>query len=199
MRNLVDDYPQGHIDVHRKAKGAAEVRRIFDKQLGELASVQAAALTRSQAIDFLEKRAGTPVQTALLRQELGAGWDYALDAGRLPETAPNWWRLIMRGRLRSKGRVSQGKHIGAVKRVLSDAELGTLIRWLPNFTRLADDALTLYLWTAARGAEILAMHASEITDEVDGLWWTVPWRSTTGHRSCARWLPDCSTGLAGRS
>ena len=85
IRKLCDDYLAGHIDVHRKEKGAAEVRRIFDKQLGELASVRATALTRSMAFDFLEARVSTPVQTALMRQELGAAWDYALDAGRLPE------------------------------------------------------------------------------------------------------------------
>lgn len=174
VRQLVDEYLAGHVDQHRAAKGAKEVRRIMDKQLLELGSMRPAAVTRAVAFDFLEKRAGTPVQTAALKQELGAAWDYALDAGRLPESVPNWWRLVMRNRLRSKGRVIQGKHIGSGKRVLSDAETGTLIRWLPNFPRLAEDALTLYFWTATRGTEILTMEAGEMSEEVDGWWWTVP-------------------------
>lgn len=66
--------------------------------------------------------------------------------------------------------------------MLSEAETGELIRWLPNFTSLADDALTLYLWTCIRGAEITAMEASEITEERDGLWWTVPKSKTKGAR-----------------
>ena len=66
--------------------------------------------------------------------------------------------------------------------MLSEAETGELIRWLPNFTSLADDALTLYLWTCIRGAEIRAMEASEITEERDGLWWTVPKSKTKGAR-----------------
>ncbi|MDR6521813.1 integrase [Variovorax paradoxus] len=197
VRDVVDDYLAGHVDVHRKPKGATEVRRIMDRQLGELSNVKASTLTRSQAFDFLEKRMSTPVQTALLRQELGAAWDYALDAGRLPETAPNWWRLIMRGRLRSKGKVVEGKHVGAGKRALSGDEVGTLIRWLPNFPALADDALTLYLWTAARGAEIMAMHASEITEEQDGLWWTVPKAKTKNAR--IQLATDLRVPLVGRA
>lgn len=174
VRQLVDEYLAGHIDQHRAPKGAKEVRRIMDRQLLELASMRPAAVTRAVAFEFLEKRAGTPVQTVLLKQELGAAWDYALDAGRVPESVPNWWRLVMRGRLRSKGRVVEGKHIGSGKRVLSDSEAGTLIRWLPNFPQLPEDALTLYLWTATRGTEILAMEAGEISQEVDGWWWTIP-------------------------
>jgi hypothetical protein len=34
----------------------------------------------------------SPVQSGKLRCELGAAWDYAMDAGRLPETAVNGWR-----------------------------------------------------------------------------------------------------------
>jgi len=44
------------------------------------------------------------------------------------------------------------------------------------------DALTLYLWTAARGVEIMAMERSEITEEDDGLWWTVPKAKTKNER-----------------
>ncbi|PBI88582.1 hypothetical protein BKP43_33630 [Variovorax boronicumulans] len=73
----------------------------------------------------------------------------------------------MRGRLRSKGAVVvEGKHIGVVKRVLTEIEVGQLIRWLPHCTAIVDDALTLYFWTCTRGAEICAMEAREITQEV---------------------------------
>ena len=72
LRQLVDDYLAGHVDVHRKAKGAAEVRRMFDRNLGALGDVQAAEVKRAKAFDFLEGMAPTPVQTAMLRQQLGA-------------------------------------------------------------------------------------------------------------------------------
>ncbi len=43
--------------------------------------------------------------------ELGAAWDYALDAGRLPENTPNGWRRIVHGRLRGKGRGRNGERV----------------------------------------------------------------------------------------
>lgn len=179
---LAADYLAGHIRQRRVAKGAAEVARLFDRHLADIADLPAAALTRAQAFNLLEARADTPVQTNMLRQELAAAWDYAADAGRLPDTAVNWWRLVMRGRLRSKGPMRHGVHSGTAKRVLNAAELGQLVRWLPNFTRLVGDALTLYLWTGARGAEIVAMEAREIAQEPDGWWWTVPKAKTKNAR-----------------
>lgn len=174
VARVCSDYLAGHVERHRKAKGAAEVRRMFDTMLDRTRGLVAATLTRAQAFEQLEAHAGIPVQCAKLRAELGAAWDYALDAGRLPENTPNWWRQIMRGRLRSTGKRIGGKSVGTVKRVLTDAEAGQLVRWLPNFSRTVADVLTLYLWTLARGSEIVAMEKREISEEDDGLWWTVP-------------------------
>lgn len=174
VRRLCKDYLTGHVERRRKLKGAREVRRMFDMMLGALADAKPETITRAQAFDLLQSYAATPVQAAKLRAELGAAWDYAYDAGRLADTVPNWWRQIMRGRLRSNGKRIAGLRVGTAKRVLSPTETGELIRWLPNFSALIDDVLTLYLWTDTRGAEIVAMEADEITEESDGLWWTIP-------------------------
>ena len=197
VRTLVDDYLAGHIEHRRKPRGAAEVRRLFDKLLGAIAALPAESLTRQQAFSLLEGLAGTPVQAKQLRQELGGAWDYALDAGRLPETAPNWWRLVMRGRLRSKGAVLLGKNRGTVKRVLNGAELGQLVRWLPNFSRTVADGLTLYLWTGTRGAEIVKMEAHEVAQEADGWWWTIPKSKTKNARHAN--ATDLRVPLVGRA
>jgi len=197
VRQLCKDYLDGHIRKHRKPAGVKETERLFNKRLDTIADKQAAAVTRADAFGLLEKQSDTPVSTAQLRGELAGAWDYALDAGRLPESAPNWWRLVMRGRLRSKGKVVQGKHIGVVKRVLSEVEAGQLIRWLPHFTGLVDDALTLYLWTCTRGAEICAMEAKEISEESDGLWWTVPKAKTKNARHAL--ATDLRVPLVGRA
>jgi len=183
VRRLCDDYLRHHVDRLRKAKGAAEVRRMFNTILDSLAEVPAKDLSRAQAFDLLESYQDIPVQAAKLRAELGAAWDLALDAGRIPESAPNWWRQLMRGRLRSTGKRIEGVSLGAVKRALSDDEAGQLIRWLPNFSRTVSDVLTLYLWTVARGAEIVAMESHEITQEKDGWWWTVPKVKTKSARN----------------
>lgn len=181
VKALCKDYLTGHIERHRKTKGANEVARMFRTMLGAIENLQAASLTRSQAFDLLESHAGIPVQAARIRAELGAAWDYALDAGRLPENTPNWWRMVMRGRLKSKGRTIAGKKVKA-KRTLSAGEITTLIPWLPNFSRTVCDALTLYMWTDTRGAEIVGIEGREVTEEEDGLWWTIPKAKTKNER-----------------
>jgi integrase len=197
VRKLCEHYLRGRVEGHRKPKGAAEARRIFDTMLGPLADMAVEQVTRAAAFDLLESHLHIPVQCAKLRAELGAAWDYGLDSGRVPESVPNWWRLIMRGRLRSKGRVVLGEHVGTGKRVLAAGELATLVRWLPNFSRLVEDALTLYLWTCARGGEILSMERREITEEVDGLWWTLPKAKTKNARH--ETATDLRVPLVGRA
>jgi len=197
VRLLCEDYLVGHVDRARKAKGAIEVRRMFDTMLSPLDLEPASTLTRRQCFDLLESLQHIPVQAAKLRAELGAAWDYALDAGRIPEPTPNWWRQIMRGRLRSKGKRIAGESIGTSKRALSEAEAGALIAWLPNFPRLIEDALTIYLWTLARGAEIVAMESREVTREKDGWWWTVPKAKTKNARHAN--ATDFRVPLVGRA
>lgn len=173
VRRACDDYLtsyQGSVTE----KTYREAERILRAELGALAELPAAEVTRAHAFDLVESVRHKPIVASRLRQLLGAVWDRALDAGRLPAETPNWWRLVMRGRLKSRGRVIAGENVGTVKRVLSEAELAQLLPWLPNFPRDVEDALTLYLWTCCRGAEIMQMERGEITEELDGLWWTVP-------------------------
>jgi integrase len=181
VRTLIEQYLERHIDRQRKAKGAAEARRMLEKVLDEnpdFAQLDPTLVTRATAFNLLQGYVDTPVQAGKIRAELGAAWDHAHDAGELDEEVPNWWRQIMRGKLRSKGHVREGESIGTAKRVLNPEEIGTLIRWLPNFSRLVEDVVTVYLWTCTRGSEILSMEARDITREDDGLWWTVPKQKT---------------------
>jgi integrase len=197
VRILCEDFLVGHVERNRAAKGAKETRRLFDKMLGELANMPAADVTRAQAFNLLESFLSTPVLASSLRRELGSAWDYALDAGRIPESTPNWWRLVMRGRLKSKGKVVGGQNVGMAKRHLSAAELSALIPWWPNFSRTVEDALTLYLWTGTRGAEILSMERAEITEEADGIWWTIPKHKTKNARFAT--ATDLRVPLVGRA
>lgn len=155
-------------------KTYGEAARLIGVELGPIASLPAASLTRADAFDLIDGMRSRPVLALRMRQLLGSVWDRALDSGRLPQSAPNWWRLILRGRISSKGKIVGGSHQGVEKRVLTDAELARLIPWLPNFPQDVDDALTLYLWTLCRGSEIMAMTAEEIHSEGGELWWTIP-------------------------
>ncbi|SIO39211.1 Phage integrase family protein [Burkholderia sp. GAS332] len=182
VREVCAAYVNGHINKARKEKGAAEVRRMFDKMLGAVGDLDAATLTRRQAFSLIESHGHIPVQASNLKRELGAAWDYALDAGRLPDDTANWWRQILRGKLKSTGKQIAGEKIGTAKRVLSAKELGELVTWLPNFSRLVEEALTLYLWTGTRGAEIMAMTGIEVADTPAGLVWTIPKAKTKNAR-----------------
>jgi integrase len=197
VRDLCDDYLDGHVDQHRKPKGAKEMRRLMAAHLDTIADRAAVTITRTDAFNLLEGLQSIPVSAQTLRGELGAAWDYALDAGRIPDTTPNWWRLVMRGRLRSKGRPRNGVKIGTAKRALNDAEVAKLLRWLPNFSTLISDALTLYLWTATRGSETMSMMAGEISQEADGWWWTIPKAKTKNARH--ELATDLRVPLVGRA
>ncbi|WP_191579210.1 tyrosine-type recombinase/integrase [Achromobacter insolitus] len=178
VKRVCDLYHAGHIVRNRAKKGQVEIARMFRTMLGELAEKPAAEVSRADAFALIESHAHIPVQAQILRRELGSAWEYCHDAGKLQDSVPNWWRLILRGKLKSKGKSINGVKRGMVKRVLSPQETGELITWLPNFTRDVEDVLMLYLWTCARGAEIVVMEADEIGGEEDGLWWTVPKRKT---------------------
>lgn len=183
VRRLCDDYWDGHIRPHRAKKGATEVRRLFDKELVAIEEVPATQVSRAQAFALIQKLGEKkPVIAGQLRTELGAAWDYAIDAGKIPETTPNWWRIILRGKLRSRGKKIAGENVGTTKRVLSEAEVATLIPWLPNMSQMLHDTLTLYLWTCCRGAEIVQMEGREIVEEATGWWWTIPKHKTKNAR-----------------
>lgn len=198
VRRACDDYLADY--AHQVApKTYAEADRILAAELDSIAARPAASITRADAFDLLQPlQVARPVIAQRLRQLLGAVWDRALDAGRLPPEAPNWWRLVMRGKLASRGKIVGGKHQGAAtKRVLSEAELQALLPWLPNFTRDIEDALTLVLWTGCRGAEVVAMEAGEVAEEADGWWWTIPRAKLKMRRNPL--LTDLRVPLCGRA
>ena len=176
VSHLLDEYLEGHVKRNRKPKGYAEtVRLLSPKYTESIRGLPPVAVKRVHAFELLEALgARAPVLAKSLRTELGAAWNYALEAGRIPKETPNWWKQILRGKLRSKGHIVAGVHQGWQRRVLDDKEVATLIRFLPNFSQMIEDLLTLYLWTGARGAEIVQMEAGEISQETDGWWWTVP-------------------------
>lgn len=175
VRALVADFIAQDAAHRRKPKGLAELRRTMDTMLGEVGEMLPSDITRSVAYGLISSYQATPVQAANLRRDLGAAWDWGHDSGKLGEDVPNWWRQILRGKLRSKGKIVGGVHQGTpVKRVLTVSEVGQVLRHLPHLSRLPAELLTLYLWTGCRGAEICAIEGREVSQERDGWWWTIP-------------------------
>lgn len=196
VKQLCEDFLTGHIERHRDSLGAAQSRRRLMVKIKPIADFPAASITRKQAFDLLDGQRQAPRNAAIFRSELGAAWDYALDAGRLPDDAPNWWRQVMRGKLRSIGRKRGGK-VENVKRVLSEDELKILVPWLSNFSETISDVLTMYLWTGLRGGEIVMLEGREVSKESDGLWWTIP-KAKTKNKNRAS-ATDHRVPLAGRA
>lgn len=174
ISKLVEEYLSGYIVHHRIAKNARTLASRLRRAIEPIASMDPAGVTRSIAFELIQGLADRPVMAASVKQELGAAWEYAYDSGRLREDVPNWWRQIMKGRLQSKGALRNGQHKGTDKRVLTEEEIGRLIvRDYALLSPAIQDVLTLYLWTAARGAEICALHASHFSEEKGVLWATL--------------------------
>lgn len=177
VQKLVDDFIDGHLEQHRKKSGADAAKKMLENLLAanpEFANKSAASITRADAFNILEGRKATPTVAQKLRALLGSAWDYKLDSGSLAGDVPNWWRLVQKGRLKSKGKLVGGEHLGPDRRVLHPAEVVKLMKWLPNMHALGRDCVVMYLWTGTRGAEFLAMRPEHITQDGDQWWWTVP-------------------------
>lgn len=162
----------------RKPAGALAAERALLAMLADhpdVAATPAAELSRAQAYAVIDAKRATPTAAAKLRSLLGAAWDDAYDPGELPQDAPNWWRQVLRGKLKSRGKIVGGEHVGPKRRVLRLDEIAALLPWAAeNMHALGADVLTLYLWTGARGSEIVSMRPEHVAKEPTGWWWTVP-------------------------
>lgn len=196
--DLVDSYVEWAAP-RRKPKGAAELRRTMSTMLDQrFRAMKPTDVSRTVAFDLISRYSGTPVQASSLRRELGAAWEWAHDAGRLDDTTPNWWRLILRGKLKSKGKIVKGEHQGVSKRMLALDEVGAILRHLPHVSKLVAEGVILYLWTGTRGAEIVQMEGRELSTDADGvLWWTLPKRKQKMERNVL--AMDLPVPLLGRA
>lgn len=172
---MVEDYAAGYLASHREPKGARATTARIRRATSSLAHIPAAEITRAQVFELIRSLEDRPVVARSVKAEMAAAFRLALEAGRLPGTAPNWWAERTSLKLRSKGALRDGVRKGTTKRVLSAAEIHALMtRDLLLFSQQVRDFLTLQLWTCTRGAEICAMRREHIANEGGRLWWTVP-------------------------
>lgn len=181
LGNLVDDYGRGYLAKRREARGAKAVYARLRNAIEGRADMPVSDVTRRFVFDLVESLSDRPVLAGSVKTEMGAAWDYALDAGRIGSELPNWWRLVAARKLRSLGALRDGQRKGTAKRVLTEAELSALFAkdW-PRLSQQVQDFLAIQLYTCTRGAEIVQMRREQITQEGDGWWWTVPKAMTKG-------------------
>lgn len=198
LGQMVDDYASGYLSKRRAPKGAKATHQRLKNAIVKCRDLPTIAVNRRFVFDLIEGLSNRPMLAGSVKTELAAAWDYALDAGRIPDDQPNWWRLVAARKLRSKGAVRGGEHKGTAKRTLTNAEISTLFRVdMDKLSQQVRDFLIIQLWTCTRGGEIVQMHGNQITEEADGVWWTVPKSMTKGaHRSAAT---DLRVPLIGRA
>ena len=181
LGQMIEDYASGYLARRREPRGARAIHQRLTNSLAGFLDVPAHEVGRRFVFDLIESLSDRPVLANSVNNEMGAAFSYALNAGRIPDSVPNWWVLAKTRKLRSKGAVRDGKHKGTTKRVLSGQEVGALMREdMPRFSRQVQDFLTIQLWTCTRGAEIVQMRREQITESPDGWWWTIPKEFTKG-------------------
>jgi integrase len=164
---LVNEYLTGVVEGKRKAKGAAESRRMLERATARWAATPARELTRDQAhttmVAAVAKTA--PRVAAMTRQELRAAWEHGLARGLVDVNV--FAGRTVGGRFTAKKR----------ERFLSDAEAAELLKWWRQpgaHSRTVSDALELVLRTGLRSGEVCAIHASELHERHGVLWLDIP-------------------------
>lgn len=189
MEMMCKDYLSEVVEKKRAKKGASDAASLLYGIPEKMRSMDPGEVHRSMAFDVInEKAKSAPTQAKILRSLLSAATEHAIDAGRIAQSAPNWWARVMQKKIRSKGRKVKGVYVGKTQRALKPKEVAELIRWLPAMkTSHVPDILTLYLWTGSRGAELVSMRGDEVSEESAGeWWWTCPVEKTKNrHREGA--------------
>lgn len=199
--DLLSDYVRDVLARSRSAPSLLAAQRVIDRlaiDAPEFVTARAVDVTRAMAFELLQARADFPTAAQKLRSLLGAAWDHALDAGRVDGDAPNWWRQIMRGRLKSKGKIVRGEHQGRGHVVLNAAQVGQVLRWgYEHIPRRGFDVLVMYLWTGMRGVEILRLDREHF-EVVDGVMWATLPKALTKNAHVPRAM-DLRVPILGRA
>jgi len=160
---MVDLYLVERIEKDRTSKGAAEARRLFEYDMGSLASRLVEDVQPVEIHNHILAIAGRAPRLALaFRAELTRAWRYAANTGRLNIPCPI--------NSDTGGKLRQGKR----ERFLSAVELQLLLPWMDNYSDTVADALRLTLYLGLRSGEVCKLRDAWMGEEQDGWWLTIP-------------------------
>jgi len=139
----------------RKPKGQAETRRtLYGDVIPTLGKMPANTVTRKAVVDMIMAivQRGANVQAGNVLRELTASYEFAIGLGHFSDEFANP-AVLAKASLR-QARVRLTSQRG--KRVLSDKELATLLKWLPgsSYTATQKNVLRFALWTGCRTGEV---------------------------------------------
>ena len=148
--------PRGKIIAGaRKPKGQSETRRtLYGDVIPKLGEMPANDITRKQVVDMIMAivQRGANVQAGNVLRELSAAYEFAIGLGYFSDEFANPAILAKASLRQAKVKLTHQRG----KRVLSDAELATLLKWLPgaDYTATQKNVLRFTLWTGCRTGEV---------------------------------------------
>ena len=156
FERMIERYLVEKVENTRQSKGAREVRRIMEKDLGALASMVVSDLLKTTIhshIIEISKRSKDVAR--VFRRELKCAWQYAFNTGHTDIPCP----------INSDigGTLKQGQRIKA----LSKGELALLLPWMNNYSEAVRDALTLTLYTGLRSGEVCRLKDSWLVESAE--------------------------------
>ena len=139
----------------RKPKGQSETRRtLYGDVIPKLGEMPANAVTRKAVVDMIMAivQRGANVQAGNVLRELSAAYEFAIGLGYLSDEFANPAILAKSSLRQAKVKLTHQRG----KRVLSDTELATLLKWLPgsDYTATQKNVLRFTLWTGCRTGEV---------------------------------------------
>lgn len=142
----------------RKPKGQAEVRRtLYGDAVKSLGTRNAAEITRQDVINLINGivARGATVQAGNVLRELSLAYEFAIGLGRFDDSFANPALLAKSSLRQTRIKLTNGRRT----RVLSEVELGKLLKWLPGsaYTPTIKNVLRLTLWTGCRTGEVCNM------------------------------------------
>jgi integrase len=148
---VAEHYLVNHVEATWKEKGAADLRRLFERDIlptlgkrrvGELTKTEISSLVRSH----LER--GVPSVARGVRREVRAALEYAANEELIPEERAAVARDVLKA---ARKKLKQGER----DRFLEEHEVAKLVPWMrKNYTRTVSDALMLTLYTGCRSGEV---------------------------------------------
>jgi len=139
----------------RKPKGQSETRRtLYGDVIPKLGEMPANAVTRKAVVDMIMAivQRGANVQAGNVLRELSAAYEFAIGLGYFSDEFANPAILAKSSLRQAKVKLTHQRG----KRVLSDTELATLLKWLPgsDYTATQKNVLRFTLWTGCRTGEV---------------------------------------------
>ncbi|WP_029133484.1 tyrosine-type recombinase/integrase [Sedimenticola selenatireducens] len=139
----------------RKPKGQSETRRtLYGDVIPKLGEMAANTVTRKAVVDMVMAivKRGANVQAGNVLRELTAAYEFAIGLGYFSDEFANPALLAKSGLRQAKVKLTHQRG----KRVLSDTELATLLKWLPgaDYTATQKNVLRFTLWTGCRTGEV---------------------------------------------